>query len=207
MENLNFSEFIAILLTRLYELEKNHKLTGFINLSMVAKELNIEIHPNWIFDAGKLLESRGLTTNVYSMGGNVSSKLTGEGRMYVENGRKEENNIIAQYYSSPSNFIIKGDNNQVSISGNKSSITQYQEISQDKKELFNILAEMKKKIESDNTLTHESKNEIKTDLESIELQIKKKEPNKKAIASLLEQMSHISSIAGLVGNLIEFINM
>lgn len=79
MEEITFTNFISLLLVRLYELEKQHGAHTYLNLGAIAQELKVKHDSKWVFDAGKVLESRGLTHNIYAMGGNVACKLTGEG--------------------------------------------------------------------------------------------------------------------------------
>jgi len=51
------------------------------------------------------------------------------------------------------------------------------------------------------------KKDLLTDVETIRKQLEKREPNRVVLASLLEPLSQIASIAGAVANLIALINV
>lgn len=126
--------------------------------------------------------------------------------MYVEERRETKGSIVSDYYSAPSTFIISGDNNQVSINRDGATVTQTMNISEGRKELMQAMLEIKRLLEQDGNISAERKKDLKADIDTIEIQLKKEEPNKNVIAALLEPMSKIASIAGAVGTFIELLN-
>jgi hypothetical protein len=81
-----FSQFIDLLLVRLYELD-HQRGDRFYNLNAIAESIKEDGVPQkWVFDAAKVLDSRGLATCMYSRGG-AQAQITGEGRLYIEENR------------------------------------------------------------------------------------------------------------------------
>lgn len=91
-----FSEFVDLLLFKLYEADADGGGTGFFNLDQMANDIKGDVPSEWVFDAAKVLETRALADCVFTFGGTLG-KIAGEGRLYVEEGRgftKKDNNIL-----------------------------------------------------------------------------------------------------------------
>ncbi len=199
-EKLTFSEFITLLLTRLYEDETANGPGKYIHLGVLAKDFKQDIPRQWVFDAGKVLEARGLAKCIFAIGGLVMASLTGEGRMFVEEAISDEKNVAKKYKENRENFInVTGTN--LSTGSNNSQIINIEE---ERSELFSILKDIKEYI---NNSTIENKPDYISDLDSIESQLNKKEPNKSIIADLLEPFGKMIDIAGKVANFISLINL
>jgi hypothetical protein len=204
---LRFSEFVDLVLARLYELEQAHGPGRFFDLNAIASELREPVPRMWAFDAGKVLESRGLAQCIFALGGNCLAMLSGEGRLYVEGD--QGTGIIKQYHEAPQNFVhieIAGTNNQVSVAGDRSTVTQVSTVEQQRKPAFDLLVEIEGGIVQDSSLAPQEKQDFLTDVQMVRSQLKKREPNRAALAALLEPLSQIASIAGLVANLIKLLN-
>ena len=113
----------------------------------------------------------------------------------------EESNVAKIYKDKPDTYIITGGNVNIATGNNN---TQTINIEKERKELFKILDEIKDYISKSNI---ENKSDLVSDLDSIESQLKKKEPNKSIITDLLEPFSKIIDIAGKVANFINLINI
>ncbi|MFA5404742.1 MAG: hypothetical protein WC358_07390 [Ignavibacteria bacterium] len=201
-ENLTFTEYVTLLLTQLYDYELKNRPGEYINLGDLSNNFKQKIPNQWAFDAGKVLESRGLAKCIFALGGLAMASLTGEGRMFIEKARDEENNVAKVFKDKPETYInIQADNVNIATGNNN---TQTINIESGRKELFDILKEIKEYI---NKSGIENKNDLISDLDSIESQIKKKEPNKSIIADLLEPFGKIIDIAGKVANFINLINL
>src|SRR5689334_12670458 len=100
---VKFSEFIDLLLARLYDLESQGETGRFFDLSAIASELSVDVPQQWVFDAAKVLESRGLAQVLFTMGGRSQATLTGEGRIFVE--EEAGSGIIRRYHSHPEEFL------------------------------------------------------------------------------------------------------
>lgn len=198
---LNFSEYVTLLLVKLYEYELQNGPSEYINLADLSKNFKQNIPYQWTFDAGKVLESRGLANCIFALGGFAMASLTGEGRMFVEKAMNEESNVAKIYKDKPDTYIITGGNVNIATGNNN---TQTINIEKERKELFKILDEIKDYISKSNI---ENKSDLVSDLDSIESQLKKKEPNKSIITDLLEPFSKIIDIAGKVANFINLINI
>lgn len=131
--------------------------------------------------------------------------LTGEGRLFVE--QEEGTGIIREYHQRPENYVIvSGTGNQVAIAGNQSAITQTMTIEKQREPAFNLLNDMKMTLTRDADLNEAERSDLLTDVRMIEQQLRKREPNRSALAALLEPMGQVASIAGDVVNLIRLLN-
>ena len=205
---LRFSEFIDLILARLHELENSSGGSGkFFDVNLIAKELAQPVPISWIFDAGKVLESRGLIRAIFAMGGTCLAQLTGEGRLYVEN--EQGTGIIKQYHESPQNFVVvnvSGNHNQIVAGHNSGAVNQTLTIEQEREPAFQLLQEIERQLKSDASLESHEKDDLLADVAMIRGQLKKREPNRPALAALLEPLSQVASVAGFVANLIQLLN-
>jgi len=204
--SLRFSDFVDLLLARLYELEREHGPDKFFSLHALASEFKEPIPPKWVFDAGKVMEARGLASCLFMVGGHVASELTGEGRMHVEERRREKSGIIAAFAETPGNFVVvSGDRNQVVVGspGARSSST----IEEERRPAFELIDRIEGDLDEDETLGEQEKKDFLSDVATIRRQLEKREPNRVVLASLLEPLSHVGSIASSVANLITLINI
>ncbi len=202
---LKFSEFIDLILARLYELEQTEGGGSFFDLNAIAKELKEAPPQQWVFDAGKVLESRGLAQVVFTMGGGCHAMLAGEGRLFVE--QEQGTGIIKQYHQAPQNYVvIRGSGNQVVVGGDQGTITQSMSIEKEREPAFKLLEQIRDRLGNDASLGEAEKKDLLTDVQGIEQQLKKREPNRQALAGLLESLSQVASVAGHVANLIRLFN-
>src|SRR6266536_906657 len=98
---MNFSQFIDFLLWALYTREREHGAGQYVDLSELAETLHEPIDRQWVFDAGKVLESRGLARGIFALGGYTAAMLTGEGRLYVEERLGLEDTFLRQIADDP----------------------------------------------------------------------------------------------------------
>ena len=82
---LRFSQFVDLLMVRLYELDLQEG-DRFFDLNAIARQIRESVPSGWVFDAAKVLQTRGLAECIFTFGG-IQAQLTGEGRLYVEEGR------------------------------------------------------------------------------------------------------------------------
>lgn len=202
---LKFSEFIDLVLARLHELERDGSPGVLFDLNVVVRGLKVKAPPQWVFDAGKILESRGWAQVAFTFGGGCQARLTGEGRLYVEEGRGT--GIIPKYREAPGEFVSEsGMGNQVLDGGPTGAVSQAVAIEQERAPAFHVLRQLKDVLRHDATLTESERKDLLTDVEMIEQQLRKREPNRAALFALLEPLSRISSIAGFVADLIRWFN-
>lgn len=203
--SLKFSEFIELVLARLYELERVAGSGVLFDVNVIAKELTVAMPSQWVFDAGKVLESRGWAQVAFTFGGGCHARLTGEGRLYVEEERGT--GIIRRYHAAPAQFVsVSGVGNQVIIGGTSGGIVHGASIEHERAPALEILRQVKETLQHDRTLTEQERADLLTDAEMIEGQVKKREPNRAALAALLEPLSRIASISALVADLIRLFN-
>jgi hypothetical protein len=200
---MKFSQFVDFILVRLYQLEQTRGAGRYFSLNEIARELKEEMPRAWIRDAGKVLQSRRLAEAIFMVGGNAQAQLTGEGRLWVEEGRGKVPEIQKDLPRIMVN--ISGANNQVSVAGgDQSQITQT--IEQEREPVFQLIDQIGATLEKDSGLSDQQKKEMLVDVAAVRGQLEKREPNRSVLAAILEPLSQTTSIASLVAELIKLIN-
>lgn len=197
-----FTEFIDLLLVALYDADQSDDGTGFQNLEALAATIKGDVPPDWVFDAAKVLQTRALADCIFTLGG-TEAKITGQGRLYVESGQgftKKAQESHATYY----NVTVSGSGNQVVTGQDVAGVSQT--ITQPVSPALRLLDEMAEKIQNDNTLAGPTKLEATTYTNLLRFEVTKSEPNRTLIATLLESLSKIASIAGNVASFIRLLN-
>jgi hypothetical protein len=201
---IKFGEFIDLLMARLLEREGATRSGALIDLNDLARDLKVDVPDQWIFDAGKVLESRGWAQVLFAIGGGCYARLTGEGRLYVEEERGT--GIIHKYHQAPTQFVsVSGTGNQVVV-GTTGTVSQSAGVEAERAPAFRVLSQLKDTLQRDHSLTDSERQDLLTDVEMIEQQLRKGEPNRGALAALLEPLSHIASVGGFVADLIRLLN-
>ena len=201
-----FSEFIDLLLARLYDLERQSGPGTLFDLNVLARELNVNVPLQWVFDAGKVLESRGWAEVLFTFGGGCHARLTGEGRLYVEEERGT--GIIKRYRAAPAQFItVSGTGNQVIVGNPKGSVSQVSTVEEQRAPAFSVLQQLEHLLDSDGDLTDSERADLLADVEMIRQQLRKRTPNRGALAALLEPLSNVTSASGLVADLVRLFNV
>ena len=197
-----FSEFVDLLIVKLYEVEREQDSSAFVNLDALARQIKGEIPSDWVFDAAKVLETRALANCAYNSRGTFA-KISGEGRLYVEEGR----GITKKVQQSPANFYVTvtGDKNNIVTAQDATNIQQTM-VDADQTPIGKELSEITKRIEADAALPETIRKEALDYANLIRNETKKPEPNRSLVAAVLEPLSKITSIAGNVATLIKFLN-
>jgi hypothetical protein len=203
---MKFSEFVDLLLARLYDLDQESPGGKvYFDLNAAARQLIVPVPPGWVFDAGKVLESRGLAQCVFTLGGGCHAVLTGEGRLYVEEERGT--GIIHKFHESPQNYVVvSGSSNQVVVGGSQSGVTQTATVERERQPAFELLESIERQLKADTTLDDQERSDLLADVGMIRGQLSKRQPNRVALAALLEPLSKVASIGGFVMNLIKLLN-
>lgn len=199
---LKFSEFVDIVLARLYERQQTGDPGKLFDLNAIARDLKDPVPPSWVFDAGKVLETRGWAQVAFTFGGGCHARLTGEGMWFVERGATD---VIARYRAAPQTYIeISGHGNQVAVGGEGASISQT--IENERQPAFALLRQIRATLESDVELGEAERADLLADVATIEQQLRKREPNRSVIAEILEPLSRVASVGGFVTDLIRLFN-
>ena len=198
-----FTEFVDLLLVALYEADQSDNGNEFQNLESLAATIKGDVPRDWVFDAAKVLEMRALADCIFAFGA-TRAKISGQGRLYVESGMgftKKAQESHPTYY----NVTVSGSGNQVvtgqDVSGVSQTVTQ-----PESSPALRLLDEMAEKIQGDTTLAGPAKLEATTYANLLRFEVKKAEPNRTLIATLLESLSKIGSIAGNVASFIRLLN-
>jgi len=198
---IKFGQFIDLLMARLLELEQETGAGVLIDLNEISRELKVSVPDQWIFDAGKVLESRGWAQVVFTMGGGCHARLTGEGRLYVEEERGT--GIIREYHEAPAQFITVSGTGKVIAAADVSHTVM---IERERAPAFRLLGQIKDALQRDPTMTESEREDLLTDVNIVEQQLRKREPNRAVLAALLEPLSQITSIAGFTTDLVRLLN-
>ena len=200
-----FSEFIDLLLARLYDLERQSGPGTLFDLNVLARELNVNVPLQWVFDAGKVLESRGWAEVLFTFGGGCHARLTGEGRLYVEEERGT--GIIWRYHAAPAQFInASGAGSRVVAGRPTGDVPRVSTIEGERAPAFAVLEQLEHLLSSHPDLTDAERLDLLSDVAMIGQQLKKREPNRAALAALLESLSNVRSAGGLVADLVRLFN-
>jgi hypothetical protein len=199
---MKFTEFVDRLIVRLYELDRERP-GEFWNLATVAESLKDMVPPAWRFDAGKVLDTRGFADVIFTFGG-TDAKITGEGRLYVEEGRGTTKEI----QSNPQNYYVtvSGNNNQVVAGTQSGPVTQTLTIEQERAPAFALIDDTIQRLASDTALPGPKRMEALTYANLIKQELGKAEPNRNVIAAVLDPLTKITSIAGSIASLIKLFN-
>lgn len=201
METLSFSAFVELVLVRVAEADRVEP-GEYHDLFELVEFLRLEVDDEWVYDAGKILDDRGLVTWLKVLDRPTNVRLTGEGRLYVERGG--DTGVIRQYERQPSLFVVnvtgEGHNVAVSQTGAVSQVSN-----RETNELLVLVEEIERELERDDSLSAEDKAGFRTDLDAVRGQLLKPEPNRKALRSLLEPMAGIASVGSFVTSLLEIL--
>jgi hypothetical protein len=197
-----FTEFVDLLLVKLYDLDQTQGSDGFFDLDALAKQIKGDVPTGWVFDAAKVLDTRALADCMITFGG-AHAKISGEGRLYVEEGR----GITKSAQEAPDSYYVNvnGSDNQIVVGHSQSDIRQNGGAA-DESPVAKLVDEMAKRIEADSTLAPSAREEALTYTKLVLHEVKKPEPNRSLIAAVLEPLSKIASIAGSVASLIKLFN-
>jgi hypothetical protein len=199
---MKFIQFVEILLVRLYELDQIEP--GFYSLNEIADELldRDKVPEQWVFDAGKILESRGWAKCIFTLGGECDASITGEGRIYVE--EEKGTGTIKEYMGNPKIFLT-GEINQIELSSRDRRVSQASDLTM-RKPNFELLDKIVDRIRQTKEIQNEQKEELIESVEMVKKLLNKPEPNRSAIAALLQPLGDVASLTSLVFTLIDRIN-
>ena len=198
----NFTGFIDLLLVALYDADQADSSVEFQDLGALAATIKGDVPRRWVFDAAKVLETRELANCKFNSMGTYAI-ITGQGRLYVEEGKgitKQAHESHETYY----NVTITGSGNQVVTGQKPSNISQT--ITRPESPAKRLLNEMIEKIDNDDSLAVPVKLEAHTYTKLLLFEVEKPEPNRTLIATLLESLSKVTSIAGHVASFIRLFN-
>ena len=206
-QKMTYSEFIDLLLARLYDLDRQSDGEGaFGDLNALAGQLNSPVPPAWVADAGRVLEAQGLVRCAFGFGGTGFGEITGLGRLFVE--RDQGSGIIRDYKNDPQKYfkISATGNDQQNVVGNDLKSTSEVSIENQRQPAFEALSALQEKLQEEKSLDPAEKKDMSSDLNMVRLQLKRREPNRSALAALLAPVGRVTSLAGSVGNLLRFLN-
>ena len=193
---MSFSQFVDYLLWALYAAERDQGTTEFVDLGELADALNEPVPSQWVRDAGKVLEARGLIRLILAFGGYAGAMLTGEGRIYVEDQMSREGSIIRELANDRLAYLKEA----------QPDLALPVTLEEQRAPAFDLVAQLENDVRDSERLTEAETTEILADLVAIRAQLRKHEPNRAALAALLEPFSEYPFLAGQVSRLIDLLN-
>lgn len=202
---MKFSEYVDLLLAALYRLEQEQGGGGeYFDLNQISLLFTKKVPRPWVFDAAKVLEARCLARCVFTFGA-IYAQLTGEGRIYVE--EEKGTGIVKQFHFAPGDFLdLSAESKQLVVASPHAGGANADQIEKERRPVFELLDKIEELLRQEKTLDQHEREDLLEDTQMIRRQLRKREPNRTALAALLEPLSRVASITGLVANLIQMIN-
>lgn len=199
---LTFTQFVELILARLYEADRQQP-GHYVDLFMLAEELRQDVPDDWVREARDALQNRDLIHSFKVSGRIAEAKLTGEGRLYVEQGG--DTGIIDEYKQHPTNFVIvTGSRAQVAV-GTGGNVTQTSVQGKVPDEAWELLDLIENEVRDADGLSHQERQDALTDVKTARAQLERPEPNKQAAIAILDPLAKVSSIGSFVAKLGELL--
>jgi len=197
-EQLSFTEFVELMLARIVEADRQEP-GAYVDMIPLADELRQDIPIDWVFDAREALELRGLVDPMKVIGRIAPAKLTGEGRLYVEQGG--DTGVIDEYRQHPSNFVIvSGTGHQVAV-GVQGDVSQSSGDAGVPEEVWELLDAIEEKLRADTSLDQRAREDALSDVTMARAQLERPEPNKRAALALIDPLAKVAAIGEFVARL------
>jgi hypothetical protein len=194
-----FTEFIDLLVTKLYDAERQGE-KAYVDLDAIARQIHGEVPPDWVFEAAKVLETRQLAHCTINSRG-IFAKITGEGMLYVEEGR----GITRKIQEAPSHYYVTINGNGNVVAGHGATVTATSS-STGESRIESLLREIGEQLKADTSLKAADKEEALEYTNLVRRESAKAEPNRSLLAAVLDPLSKIASIAGNVTTLMKYLN-
>jgi hypothetical protein len=194
-DELTFARFTDLLLARTYEREKRDGSAVFFAVGELMEDLAPYVDSAWLWQSAQLLESRNLVQAAIPTSGDAQVLLTAEGRLFVED--EQGTGLIGQYRQQDQVVLVIGDGNQVAV-GHGQTVRQSGEFS--KEEALELVDEAERRLHGAD-LPAEEREEALADLETVKMQLKKKNPNLAAVKAVLSGLRDVKLIADLADTL------
>ena len=198
---LAFSDFVDLVLVRLYELDKIDT-SSFVDLTTVYDEINGDVPKSWLIDAAKVLQARSLAQVMINSKG-VYAHISGEGRLYIERGEgKQKAEEVETNRSNYFHISVSGNNNQIIGGQQTGSATLTMSNAQGRSPWSDEVDAIEERLHKDTALSAEERDQALSYVRVIRGELRKREPNRTILAAVLEPLSQIISIVGQVAALI-----
>lgn len=196
---MNFKQFLDVVLTEIYKAEKDHGAGEYYDLPPLLS--GVDYPSGWLSDAVDVLTSQGYITSQKFLGGGCMARLTGNGRLKKEDGGQA--GFVKEYETNPNQYhvTIQEDKNTV-VMGVQATAT----VTIGSNQVSVYLDEVKKALSASKIISENEKADIKLDLDTIDKQLQKHEPNKGLAVAVLEGLVRYSDLVKPVRKLLDFID-
>lgn len=200
-----FTEVLDLLLVGLYHFARDLAPAHFLVLDAINRHLIDPVPTPLLREAGKVLQSRRLVHCMFPLGGRCYARLTGEGRIYVE--EKRGSAITEMYWTDPSAlFVDYGAPSEMSGAITEQDIADGRRTAEFREPALELVESIKAALRADTSLDDQSRTDALSDIDVIYHQLMRVEPNLPAIAAILAPLAEVSSIAERVANLVDTLN-
>ena len=181
---MNFKQFLDVVITELYRADTGH--TGdYFNMGALLEKINYP--QGWLWDAVDVLASQGYITAQKLLGGDCIAKITGTGRILKEDGGQA--GFVKNYEENPLQFHL-------------GKITLVNGVG----DLQAFLNEIRNALKNSKEITRIEKDDILVDIETIEKQLHKNDPNKVIAVAILEKLMSYSELVIPIRKLLDFLD-
>jgi hypothetical protein len=198
---ITFTELVDLVLAILYDRERwaigegKTSPISYLDLDRIVGDLKVRIPRDWMSDVGKVLESRGLADCIYTFGGGCQAKITGQGRLLVEESKQKYDELVDKLFDE---YLL-----EEAVAGPSIPRT----LQEERKAAFDVLKQIKRSLRKDTTISPEQRRDLLNNVGIIEVQLNRLEPNRPLIASVLQPLSDLQTIAPAVRTLVKLFNL
>ncbi len=192
---MTFREFVEYLLWSLYVRERAHPEAGgaFFDLSESIAALDDAVAPQWLYDATRVLETRGLVRPILALGGYAAAALTGEGRLEVEDDLAKPDSVVYRF--------AQRDELTAALERIDSGEQVEPTAQEQRAPVLDLLGELELSVDHLG-VSDDEKEDLRTDIETVRLQLGKHEPNVDVIAGVLERVRRYRGLTAPVGRIL-----
>ncbi|HEY5316018.1 MAG TPA: hypothetical protein VIK18_26050 [Pirellulales bacterium] len=200
-----FTDVLDLLLVGLYHFARDLAPAHFLVLDAVNRHLRNPVPTAMLREAGKVLQSRRLVQCMFPLGGRCYAKLTGEGRMYVE--EKRGSGITEAYWNDPSALFINFSGpSEAADPITEKDLADGRRTAEFREPALEIVDSIKSALRADESLDDQTRSDALSDIDVVFHQLMRIEPNLQAIAAILAPLADIGAIAEKVANLVDALN-
>ena len=193
---MNMTELSELLLVRLYELAEENS-SDMHDLMEIGEKFG-ETDKFKIHQAAQVLDDRGLIKASFFMGPGADGLITGEGRLFVEQGG--QTNVITQYRENPSSFTVHfhGPVSGSNVAVGSTNVSQ----SIDNSQAATLLNEIHETLVNDQSLDDTAKADLLSDVETLRAELARSEPRPGVLKAISTTLGNVVSIAAAVAKLV-----
>lgn len=188
-EARTFTDLVNWLLARLYEYDGPD---DYPDLRKLVAELDSPVRLDELLDAAHLLDDNGLIEALFTGGMNVAARITGPGRLLLEEARADKSETTL------GNVVtITGSGNVVAV-GNMGDVRQTALNGKMLERIFVLLGDALAALETDESLAPDEREDAVADIMAVQTQLRRTRPNLGAVRAHLAPLERLVPVGALV---------